>query len=91
MADTDHTLDITGYVCPMTFVKTTLFLESMKPGETVAVRLNAGEPLENVPRAARERGHEVLSLAPESADQTPGQTSGQGASVYVVVLRKGAG
>jgi hypothetical protein len=35
----------------------------MKPGETLLVRLRGDEPLHNVPRTAREQGHEVLSLA----------------------------
>jgi tRNA 2-thiouridine synthesizing protein A len=56
-------IDITGEICPMTFVRTKLKLERMEPGELLAVRLNGGEPLTNVPRAAREHGHEVLETA----------------------------
>lgn len=63
----DHYLDITAYVCPMTFVRTKLLAESMASGEVAEVRLNAGEPLENVPRSLREEGNEVLSLVPEAA------------------------
>ena len=63
----DHYLDITAYVCPMTFVKTKLLAESMAVGEVAEVRLNSGEPLENVPRSLREEGHEVLSLELETA------------------------
>ena len=44
-----RTLDITGLRCPMTWVRTKLELERMAPGEA----------LENVPRSAREAGHEV--------------------------------
>jgi len=62
---TDHFLDITAFVCPMTFVRTKLLLERMAPGETALVRLNAGEPLQNVPRSVREQGDEVLTLTPE--------------------------
>lgn len=61
----DRTLDITRYVCPMTFVRTKLALERMAAGECLEVRLNPGEPLDNVPRSVTEMGHEVLSLAPE--------------------------
>ena len=57
-------IDITGEVCPMTFVRTKLQLERMAPGEILGVRLNPGEPLANVPRAAAEHGHEVLDNAP---------------------------
>jgi tRNA 2-thiouridine synthesizing protein A len=58
----DQTIDITGEVCPMTFVRTKLRLERMKPGEVLSVRLRGEEPLRNVPRAAREEGHVVLSI-----------------------------
>lgn len=65
---TDYYLDITGDVCPMTFVKTKLMVERMSAGQTVEVRLNAGEPLENVPRSLRELGHEILRIVEEDTD-----------------------
>ena len=58
----DITLDITGEVCPMTFVRTKLRLERMQPGEILAVRLRGEEPLRNVPRAARDEGHTILGI-----------------------------
>ncbi|MDA0261897.1 MAG: sulfurtransferase TusA family protein [Proteobacteria bacterium] len=58
----DHFLDITADVCPITFVKTKLLIERMKPGEIAVVLLADGEPLHNVPRSVREQGHEVLTL-----------------------------
>jgi TusA-related sulfurtransferase len=58
----DHDIDITGEVCPMTFVRTKLRLERMQPGETLAVRLRGDEPLRNVPRAARDEGHAILGI-----------------------------
>jgi TusA-related sulfurtransferase len=58
----DQELDITAEVCPMTFVRTRLALDRMKPGQVLLVRLRGDEPLRNVPRTAREQGHEVLSL-----------------------------
>ena len=57
----DQELDITSEVCPMTFVRTRLALDRMTPGQTLLVRLRGDEPLRNVPRTAREQGHEVLS------------------------------
>ena len=54
-----RTLDITGLACPMTWVKTKLELERMAPGEELTVRCREGEALENVPRSAREAGHDV--------------------------------
>ena len=61
----DYFLDITAAVCPLTFVRTKLRVERMAPGETLEVRLNAGEPLENVPRSLTELGHEVHGPEPE--------------------------
>ena len=58
----DRELDITSEICPMTFVRTRLALDRMAPGQTLRVRLRGEEPLRNVPRTAREQGHEVLSL-----------------------------
>lgn len=62
MRNADYHLDITGEVCPMTFVRTKLLLERMSPGQVANIRLRGGEPLDNVPRAVRDHGHEVLSL-----------------------------
>lgn len=74
----DYFLDITADVCPLTFVKTKLLIERMSSGQTAEIRLSAGEPLENVPRAVEEHGHVLLSLDPE----TPGGT------IYNLRLRK---
>lgn len=79
----DFFLDITGEVCPLTFVKTKLLLERMEKGQTALVRLKGAEPLDNVPRSVREHGHEVLSLEPEeSGSEGPD-------AVHRLVLRKG--
>jgi tRNA 2-thiouridine synthesizing protein A len=64
----DVSIDITSDVCPMTFVRVKLALERMPSGALLGVRLNAGEPLRNVPRSARAEGHEILRLAPEAAE-----------------------
>jgi TusA-related sulfurtransferase len=53
------TLDITDLTCPMTWVRTKLALERMDPGDELVVLCPAGEALENVPRSAREAGHDV--------------------------------
>jgi len=74
----DRVLDITHEVCPMTFVRTRLALDRMAPGERLVVLLRGEEPLNNVPRAAREQGHEVL----EQATGADGVTR--------LVIRKGA-
>lgn len=53
------TLDIRGLTCPLTWVRTKLALEAMAPGDELLVLLPGGEAMENVPRSAREAGHEV--------------------------------
>ena len=50
----------------MTFVRTRLALDRMAPGQTLLVRLRGEEPLRNVPRTAREQGHEVISLSTDA-------------------------
>jgi tRNA 2-thiouridine synthesizing protein A len=52
-------LDLTGVPCPMNWVRTRLALEPLPPGERLEVRLDEGEPLDSVPRSAREDGHDV--------------------------------
>ena len=64
----DQSIDITGEVCPMTFVRTKLRLERMRSGEVLRVRLRGDEPLRNVPKAAREEGHIILGIVPEGSD-----------------------
>ena len=63
----------------MTFVRTRLALDRMRPGQVLLVRLRGEEPLRNVPRTAREQGHDVLSLD-EGAD-----------GVSTLRLRRGGG
>ena len=65
-APVDHFIDITAEVCPLTFVKTKLMIERMRPGETAEVRLKGREPLENVPRSVKDLGHSVLGIELES-------------------------
>ena len=55
-----HSLDVTALRCPMTWVRTKLELERLESGQTLVVKLPAGEALENVPRSAREAGHAVV-------------------------------
>jgi TusA-related sulfurtransferase len=59
-------LDISGEVCPLTFVRTRLALDELAPGAVLEVRLAEGEARDNVPRAAAELGHRVLGLEVEA-------------------------
>lgn len=58
----DETVDITGVVCPVTFVKTKVALEELDEGQILAVHMNDGEPVQNVPRSVKDEGHEILKL-----------------------------
>jgi len=53
-----------GVICPYNFVKTKLKLETMEPGQVLAVLLDEGEPIRNVPRSVSDDGHTVLSQEP---------------------------
>lgn len=59
---TKKQLDITSDYCPMTFVKTRLALEELEPGGILEVVLQAGEPLENVPRTVEEQGYRIIAI-----------------------------
>ncbi|MBL8916716.1 MAG: sulfurtransferase TusA family protein [Archangium sp.] len=48
----------------MTYVRVKLAIEELDDGAGLEVLLKGDEPLKNVPRSAREDGHEVLSLEP---------------------------
>jgi len=58
----DETVDITDVVCPVTFVKAKTALEELKDGQLLSIRLNDGEPVQNVPRSIKEEGHKVIKL-----------------------------
>jgi molybdopterin/thiamine biosynthesis adenylyltransferase len=60
----DAVIDITREVCPMTYVRVKLALEALDDGQVLEVLLRGGEPLKNVPRSARDDGHEVVALEP---------------------------
>lgn len=58
----DDTVDITDVVCPVTFVKAKVALEELDDGQILAVRMNDGEPVQNVPRSIKEESHQILKL-----------------------------
>jgi TusA-related sulfurtransferase len=65
----DARVDITTVVCPVTFVKTKVALEELEDGQVLEVRLNAGEPIQNVPRSLKDEGHKVTNVT-QSEDGT---------------------
>jgi TusA-related sulfurtransferase len=58
----DRRIDIRGEVCPYTFVKSKLAIESMESGEVLEIILDHAPAAENVPRSLSNEGHEVLEV-----------------------------
>ena len=58
----DDTVDVTDVKCPTTFVKAKVAIEELDEGQILSIRLNDGEPVQNVPRSIKEEGHEILKL-----------------------------
>ncbi|HBN81795.1 MAG TPA: sulfurtransferase TusA family protein [Ruminococcaceae bacterium] len=75
----DETVDITDVVCPVTFVKAKVALEELEEGQILSIRMNDGEPVQNVPRSVKEEGHRVLKLT-DNGDGT-----------YNLIVRKAGG
>jgi tRNA 2-thiouridine synthesizing protein A len=69
-------LDLTGEVCPMTFVKAKLGLDRLAVGEALTLVLKAGDQIRNVPRSLRDEGHRI-----EAVQQDGGR--------YRLLVRKG--
>ncbi len=55
-------LDLHGVTCPMTFVKAKLKLETISVGDTLAVTLDEGGPIQDVPASFRNEGQEIVSM-----------------------------
>ena len=64
----DDTVDITDVVCPVTFVKAKVALEELDEGQILSIRMNDGEPVQNVPRSIKEEGHQILKLTDNGDD-----------------------
>lgn len=72
----DDNVDITDVVCPVTFVKAKVALEELEEGQILAIRMNDGEPVQNVPRSIKEEGHQILKLNKNEDD------------TYTLIVRK---
>ena len=58
----DDTVDVTDVTCPTTFVKAKVAIEELDEGQVLCVKLNDGEPVQNVPRSLKEEGHKIIEL-----------------------------
>lgn len=61
----DVTKDFRGVVCPLNYVKTTMALRPLKPGQILAVLLDA-QGAKNVPTSAEKDGHQILAITKEA-------------------------
>ena len=55
-------VDLTGEVCPMTFVRAKLHLDGIGPGEVLEIVLKAGEQMQDVPRSIKNEGHRIENV-----------------------------
>jgi len=75
----DSSLTVIGEECPMNYVRTKLELENLADGQILEVFVSPGPAEKNVPRSARDEGHEVLAV----------ETAGDG-RVRVLIRKKEA-
>ncbi|MEN3034553.1 MAG: sulfurtransferase TusA family protein [Aquificaceae bacterium] len=55
-------LDIRGEVCPFTFVKSKIAIESMQVGEVLRVLVDYEPSARSVPKSMQEEGQEVIAV-----------------------------
>ena len=60
-------LDLSGEVCPYTFVRTKLRLEELPLGAELHIFVDHAPAAENVPRSLAAEGQEVVSVSPDGA------------------------
>lgn len=60
-------LDLTGEVCPFTFVRAKLALEELALGDQLEIFVDHAPAADNVPRSLRSEGQEVVSVDAEGA------------------------
>lgn len=58
----DIRIDIRGLVCPYTFVRAKLAIESMEIGQVLEILLDYEEASRSIPKSMTEHGQNVLSV-----------------------------
>ena len=58
----DKTMDLKGQVCPYTFVRSKLAIETMNLGEVLECIFDHRPAVENVPRSMENEGQKVLKI-----------------------------
>ncbi len=55
-------IDIRGLICPYTFIKAKLAVESMHVGETLEILLDNAEASNSIPKSMEDLGHAVMNV-----------------------------
>ena len=58
----DKKIDIRGLVCPYTFVKSKLAVESMDVGQTLEILLDYEDASTNIPKSMEDHGQKVIKV-----------------------------
>ncbi len=58
----DKKINIKGLVCPYTFVKAKLAIESMEVGQILEILLDHAEASRSIPKSMEDHGQKVLKL-----------------------------
>lgn len=58
----DKEIDIRGLVCPYTFVKAKLAIESMEIGQVLEILLDYEEASRSIPKSMEDHGQRVLKV-----------------------------
>lgn len=61
--DGEHHIDLSGELCPFTFVRTKLALEDLPIGAMLRVIVDHEPAIRNIPRSATEWGQEILGIS----------------------------
>jgi TusA-related sulfurtransferase len=58
----DKSINIKGLVCPYTFVKSKLAIESMEVSQILEILLDSEEASRNIPKSMEDHGQKVLKV-----------------------------
>lgn len=58
----DKSINIKGLVCPYTFVKAKLAIESMEVGQILEILLDYDEAARSIPKSMEDHGQKVLKV-----------------------------
>ena len=62
MSTHDAYLDLTGFKCPMNFVRAKLLIETMETTQVLKLKLIDEESIESVCNSMQQEGHELLKV-----------------------------